>query len=193
MKVLGVTGKIASGKSMVAEIIKEIKKEASIIDVDEVAKGIYPENPGVLKELKDLFGEDIFGPKDCLVFRLLAEKVFSSKRRLMKLNKLMFPLIKKEVKGILESKSAVNYIVIDAAVLFGCGLDKFCDYIILVESPLEKRKKRLRSLSLAEDEIKLKVEGQYIEIVKDRVDFIIKNDGSRDFLFRKVKNILKNI
>jgi len=193
MKVLGVTGKIASGKSMVAEFIKEIKDSSYIIDVDKVAKDIYSDNPEILKEVEVLFGKDIFNEEGRLAFSLLARKVFSSRRQLTKLNNLMFPLIKREVEGILGSMATMDYIIIDAAVLFGSGLDEFCDYIILVESLIEKRRERLRDLKLAEDEIKLKLKGQHIKIVKDRIDFIIKNNDSKEVLFRKVKDILKNI
>ncbi len=178
---------------MVAGFIKEIKKEGTVIDVDKVAKDIYSRNPEILKQLRELFGKDIFNPRGELVLRLLAEKVFLSKSQLMKLNKLMFPLMKSEVIGILDKKTTAGYIIIDAAVLFGCGLDELCDYIILVKNSIERRKDNLRESRFSAYEIKLRIEGQYIEIDKDKVDFIINNNGSKEDLFLKVKKILENI
>lgn len=165
----------------------------TVIDVDEVAKGIYSKNPGVLTKIGELFGNDVFNSRGGLDFRLLAGKVFSDKNQLDKLNKLMFPLIKSEVREILAKKLLESYKIVDAAVLFGCGLDEFCDFTVLVESSEKRREKYLRQSGLPEDEIKLKVEGQHIKINKDKVDFIINNDGSKEDLFLKVGEILKNI
>ncbi|MBU4314374.1 MAG: dephospho-CoA kinase, partial [Actinobacteria bacterium] len=48
--VLGITGRIASGKSTVSRYIKKIKKNTLILDVDKVAKNIYSKNPVILNE-----------------------------------------------------------------------------------------------------------------------------------------------
>ena len=150
-------------------------------------------NPGVLEKVGELFGNEVINSGSRLDYGLLAEKVFSDKSQLEKLNKLMFPLIRREVGSIFGKELPYGYTIIDAAVLFGCGLDKFCDCIILVENSIKRKKEYLRQSGLAEDEIKLKVEGQHIKINKDKVDYTINNNGTKEDLFLKVRKILKNV
>lgn len=104
------------------------------MDVDKVAKNIYSKNPVILNELRKIFGDGVFNSDGDLIYKSLAEKVFSSKTELEKLNRLMFPLIRSELKNILNENQDKNYIMIDAAVLFDCKLDLMCDYVILVDT-----------------------------------------------------------
>jgi len=78
-------------------------------------------------------------------------------------------------------------------VLFDCKLDSFCDYIILVNNTMERRRKFLKNNGLLDDEINLKIKGQYIEINDKKLNFIVENDSSKKNLFEKVKRIVENI
>ncbi|MFZ3106756.1 MAG: dephospho-CoA kinase [Candidatus Hydromicrobium sp.] len=193
MVVLGITGRIASGKSTVSRYIKKIKKNTLILDVDKVAKNIYSKNPVILNELRKIFGDEVFNSDGDLIYKSLAEKVFSSKTELEKLNRLMFPLIRSEVKNILNENRDKNYIIIEAAILFDCKLDLMCDYIILVDTSDERRKIFLKNKNFLDDDIELRIEGQHIKINKKKVNFIINNNNSKESLLKKVEKILKNI
>jgi dephospho-CoA kinase len=105
----------------------------------------------------------------------------------------MFPLIKSEVKKILSKNNKMRYIVIDAAIMFDCGLDEFCDYIILVNNSFERRKIFLKENGYSDEEIKLKIEGQYIKINESRLDFVIDNNGTKKSLMDEVRKRLKRI
>ncbi len=161
--------------------------------MDRIAKDIYKKNPDILEKLRYSFGKGIFNSKNNLVFSNLAEIVFSDRRELIKLNKLMFPLIRKEVKNILSGNKKRDYIIIDAAVLFDCGLDDLCDCIIYVRSPIKQRKLFLKNKGLPDDEVKLKIHGQHIKIDKRKVNFIIDNDGSLERLLKKIEKVASEI
>ncbi|MBU4313637.1 MAG: dephospho-CoA kinase [Actinobacteria bacterium] len=193
MVVLGITGRIASGKSTVSRYIKKIKKNTLILDVDKVAKNIYSKNPVILNELRKIFGDEVFNSDGDLIYKSLAEKVFSSKTELEKLNRLMFPLIRSEVKNILNENRDKNYIIIEAAILFDCKLDLMCDYIILVDTSDERREIFLKNKNFLDDDIELRIEGQHIKINRKKVNFIINNNNSKESLLKKVEKILKNI
>ncbi|PIU29490.1 MAG: dephospho-CoA kinase [Candidatus Hydromicrobium americanum] len=193
MVVLGITGRIASGKSTVSRYIKKIKKNTLILDVDKVAKNIYSKNPEILNELRKIFGDEVFNSDGDLIYKSLAEKVFSSKTELEKLNRLMFPLIRSEVKNILNENRDKNYIIIEAAILFDCKLDLMCDYIILVDNSEERREIFLKNKNFLDDDIELRIEGQYIKINRKKVNFIINNNNSKESLLKKVEKIFKNI
>ncbi len=189
IKVLGITGKVASGKSTVTRYVKKIKKGTLIIDADKIAKNIYKKDPEILEKLRQFFGEEIFDSEDNLIFRVLAEKVFSDKKELVKLNKLMFPLIRSEIENILNKNHKRGYIIIDAAILFDCGLDDLCDYIIYVKNSVRRKRLFLKNKGFSDNDIELKIDGQKIKTDKKKIDFIINNDGSKNSLFKKVEKI----
>ncbi len=191
--VIGITGRIASGKSTVCKYIKGIRKDALLLNIDDTAKNIYFRTPEVLNKLEKMFGSEILDTGGNLDFKSLAQKVFSDKTELMRLNRLMFPLIRREVKNILDKSCNKTYIIMEAAILFECKLDLSCDYIILVDAPVEKRKNFLKQKNFSDYDIELRMRGQYIKVNEKKVDFIIHNNGSRKDLLKKVKEILKNI
>jgi dephospho-CoA kinase len=191
--ILGITGKIASGKSTVCGYIKNIKENALVLDIDGLAKDIYSKRTDVVDRLRELFGTEVFGCAGDLDFESMASKVFSNNKELEKLNRLMFPLIRDEVKNIIDKNSDKDYIIIDAAVLFDCKLDLLCDYIILVDTSYENRRTFLKNKNFSKADIELRIKGQHIKIDMEKVDFVINNDGPKDSLLEKVKGVLKNI
>ncbi len=162
------------------------------IDVDKLAKGIYKKDERVIKEIKSTFGEEVFG-NGSLAFGLLAKKVFSDPRELNKLNRIMFPLIRNEIKNVIDANREKYLIVIDAAVLFDCKLDLLCDYIIHVKVDKRKRKKFLKGKGLPEEEAKLRITGQKIKINHNLVNFEIINNASIDSLKAKTEQALGQI
>jgi len=164
-----------------------------VVDADSVAKNIYVKDKDIPAELKKIFGDDIFDEEGKILYGALADKVFSDKSELKKLNHLMFPLLKKEIENIIRNAKDRQYIIIDAAVLFNSKLDLLCDWIILVNAEIDLRKNYLKNKNLQENDIELRMKGQYIDINQKRVDFTIENAGTKNDLYEQVKNILNII
>jgi len=97
------------------------------------------------------------------------------------------------VKNILSKSRDKDYIIIDAAVLFDCKLDLFCDYIILIDASDKRRGAFLKNEGFSDDNTELRIKGQHIKINKEKVTFIINNDGSKRNLLEKVERVLKDI
>jgi dephospho-CoA kinase len=193
IKVIGITGMISSGKSTVAEMIRETCEDVIILDVDSVAKELYEKYPEIKKKLRETFGGSIFSKDNAVIYNRLAEIVFSRRSELLKLNRIMFPCLRMEVKGLLRSFSGHKYLIIDAAVLFGAKLDIICDYIIQVDSDEKTRKNFLKNKKLSDNEIELKVRGQHIEINSKSVDYLIINDGDKEKLLHETNRVMKDI
>ncbi len=191
--VIGIVGKIATGKSTARDHIKTIRERVLAIDADSVAKGIYAKDKDVPARLKKIFGEDIFDIEGKIIYTALADKVFSDRGELKKLNQLMFPLLRKEIENIIRNSKDRQYIVIDAAVLFDCRLDLFCDRIILIDAGINLRKNYLKNKNLSENDIELRMKGQHIDIDQQKVDFTIKNTGTQNDLYKQIENILNII
>jgi dephospho-CoA kinase len=192
--IIGVAGKIASGKSTVCSFLKNLIKDCIILDVDSIAKKIYSENPAVVKKLEDSFGASIFFSNGNIDYNKLALKIFSSRENLKKINSIMFPEIENKISKILKEEKHRSCVIVDAAVLFDAGLYKYCDYIIWVDAERERRFEQLTSCSsLSKFEIKKRIDGQMVNIIEELVDFKIKNNGILKDLKEDVKKIVSVI
>jgi dephospho-CoA kinase len=174
-------------------MIRKICGDVIILDIDSLAKELYEKYPEIKSQVKDTFGESILSRDNTVIYNRLAELVFSSRSELLKLNRIMFPYMRMEVKRLLRSLSSHKYIIIDAAVLFGAKLDIICDHIILVDSDEKTRKNFLKNKKLRDNEIELKIRGQHIEINNNSVDYLIINDGNKEILLDKTIKVMKDI
>lgn len=196
--IIGITGKIASGKSTVADMLGRKLYCSKIIDVDTTAKEIYKRNPVVLEKLKDCFGDNIFyDGKIC--FKRLGEIVFSSKDDLEKLNFIMVPEIEKELKRQInllkkDKEKSINFLIIDAAILFNTRIYNYCDFIILIKADIKKRCKILiQKNSVCIEDAMLRIKGQHIRLKRKSIDYIIENKLTKKELEAEVDNIVSTL
>ncbi len=148
------------------------------IDVDSLAKDVYDSEEDILKHIRTVFGEEVFDGES-LDFGALADRVFSSSAELKKLNRIMFPLIRREVKNQIREYTDKDFVIIDAAVLFNCKLDVLCDYVIWVKASKDVRKKNLLNKGIPEQKAEMKIKGQKIRLCNGRMDYVIENNGDR--------------
>jgi dephospho-CoA kinase len=188
MKIIGITGGIGSGKTEVAKIFK--KSGAKVISADQVGKEVVEKNPLVLKKLVKTFGQEILTKDKKLKRRKLGELAFSSVEKKDKLNKIVHPYLlsalRKKIKAF--RKKGKGLMVVDAALIVEWGLQKELDYLILVESTLKNRLKRLTEYQgYSRKEALKRVKIQLKDKVRRRyADCIIKNDKDLKELIGKV-------
>jgi len=195
IKVIGIVGKMGCGKSIASDYLANKLQFSSKLDVDLLAKEIYKKNIFIKDKIAHFFGNEVINSDGSINFIKLGRKVFSNKKEMKTLNKIMFPLIFEEVKDYINKNLNKNYIIIDAAILFDANLDYFCDKIILIRSNLSKRKDFLKckNLNLCDEDINQRIKNQKIKINKDKIDFIVENNSSIDSLYKKLDTIIKDI
>ncbi|MDD5492035.1 MAG: dephospho-CoA kinase [bacterium] len=126
---IGLTGNIASGKSTVAKVWG--KMGAKVIDVDELAHGLYRPRTKVWQQVVKAFGKGIVKADNTINRAVLREIVFPDKKKMKKLTRIMYPAIVKELaKQMAAAKSKV--VVADMAVLFEAKAEKLFDKIVVV-------------------------------------------------------------
>jgi len=157
-----------------------------------IAKEIYRGKKTLCAKLAACFGQDVINSEGAVNFGILGKKVFSDYREMEKLNNLMFPLIYKKVEKLIRENSDRKFVIVDAAVLFGAGLDKLCDKIIWVKADLKKRKNILKckALKLDSADILQRIKNQKIKIKRKRVDFIIENKSTLKDLYKSIDDII---
>jgi len=182
--IIGLTGKIGSGKSTVAQIFKEFG--AHVIDADKVGHEVLNQQD-VKDSLRKIFGEAIFSGSQ-IDRKKLSSIVFSSPEKLSLLEQVVHPMIRRKIKDQLSSLSDV--IVIDAAILHRLKLDELCDVVVTITAPFDKIVERLKAKGLSEDEIH-----QRIACQKDVTNskYVIVNDCDLSSLREKIKNFYNEV
>jgi dephospho-CoA kinase len=145
MLILGLVGGIASGKSLVANVLRDMG--AVVLDADQAGHYVLRQ-PEVIAELQKRWGDKILDARGQVVRREVAKIVFGQgnegERKF--LEQLTHPrieeLLKKELAAIRASAEPPPVVVIDAPLLFEAGWDKFCDKVMYVDAPRDIRLER---------------------------------------------------
>jgi dephospho-CoA kinase len=191
-KIIGLTGGIGSGKTMVAEYFKSLGIQVYIAD-KEARQLMTSEN--IINALSNEFGKEIL-ENGILNREKLAQLVFNNPKKLQKLNSIVHPEVKKHFDNWVEKHKNYPFIVKEAAILFESGSYKYCDTIITVTAPLETRLQRVMERDKTDRESVLKrIENQWTD--EERIaksNYVIHNlavESTKkqvDEILKKLKN-----
>jgi dephospho-CoA kinase len=213
MKVIGITGGIGSGKSVVSDHLKELGDY--VIDADEISRKITEPGSPVLDELAEHFGQDILtsgrndsayssmrfenGEKIGSVKKLdrkkLADIVFHDKKKKVELESIVTEKVIAEVKRRIahkrnEDKSGI--IFLDAPTLFETGADVLTDEVWLITADRDKRIERIVERDHTDRaSAEARIDNQMSDEMKARMaSKVIENNGSVEELLKKIDELL---
>lgn len=192
-KVIGLTGGIASGKSTVANMIRNLKMP--LIDSDQIAKEIMLKD-SVREEIRDAFGPDVFDEKGKLSRKRLAKIIYNDDEKRNILNQLVHPLVKEEILRQLNENYLVDEIVfVDVPLLYESGFNEFMDKIIVVYVPKEVQLERLMKRdSIKELYARQKIAAQEdLELKTKKADYVIDNQRSVEYTNKQLHQVLDQI
>lgn len=173
---LGVTGNIASGKSTVVSILKELG--ATHIDVDIVYRDMVQAGEPLLIRLVQYFGAKIVGADGALDRGALGKIVFADPAALRDLDEITHPAIIVEIDRRVDAIMS-GIVVIDAVKLIESGHAEHCDVVWVVTVDPETQVTRLMQRNrLDEEEARRRVSAQPpVERKLARADHVIDNSG----------------
>lgn len=186
--VVGIMGWFASGKSVACRFL--VDKGYYEIDVDEVGKKSHQ----ILKsEIVAAFGEEVL--EDNIISpKKLGNIVFSSEKELQKLNSIVHPWIKEEVKKeILENPH--EHILINAAILPQLKLQELCDFVLMIDADEElliQRGELRNNFPAAKVKGILSMQksgNEYFETA----DYVIKNNGQLKEFYKKLEDFFQKL
>ncbi|MCX7695780.1 MAG: dephospho-CoA kinase [Caloramator sp.] len=194
MKIIGLTGGIASGKSTVSKYL--ISKGLDVIDADLISRDIYKVGEIAYKMVVQEFGKEILNDDLTINRKKLGQIVFNNIQKLEKLNRITHPIIFEEIKKRIDEILKMNkkICIVDAALLFESDWYKICDIKWLVYVDKKTQIKRLveRDKISEADAIK-RIDAQMsLEQKLKLSDFIINNSGEIRYTYEQV-DILLNI
>jgi len=195
VKLIGLTGGIASGKSTVAAILRRLG--AAIVNADELAREVVqPGTPG-WKEIVETFGPEALQPDQSLDRQKLRKIVFSDPAARKKLEAIIHPKVRALAQQRFQERAAAGdeIVVYEVPLLFEGNLQDSLRPIILVAADTSTQKERLKKRNqLGESEAEKHISAQMsLEEKRRLADYVIENDGSLEDLERQVRDVLAKI
>jgi dephospho-CoA kinase len=189
---IGLTGPIGSGKSLVRKMLEHLG--ALTIDADELVHQAYlPGNPGFDAVVKR-FGSQVLDEQGQVDRRVLGQMAFKDRDVLSDLEGIVHPLVVRAVENMLEF-SPLPIVAVEAIKLLESGLKDLCDTIWIVDAPRQILIDRLmHSRGMSADEVTARLEqhADFLSFQDDRA-VPITNDGDRISLWNEVSTNWENL
>ena len=190
--IIGITGGIASGKTIVSDYVKKLGYP--VVDADLLSREIMAPGSPVLEQVRHIFGETVIAGDGALNRKALAEKIFHDEQARQTLDGLTHPAIRalaEERFSQLEGESTVFFVV---PLLFESGMDDLCDEIWLVHAEESLRRSRLSARDgIDETYAQSKIDSQMRD--EERLNKgarVLFNDGDLNHLYEQIESFLKN-
>lgn len=193
MKVIGITGGIASGKSTLSSYLKN-KYQAYIFNADKEAKLLLHSKP-ITDKIKKAFPELLDLSKNSI-----SNEVFKNEESQKKINKIIHPIISDLIMQRINDKKNTNTLfVIDAALIIESGM--FKEYanngsklILLIADKDLRLKRALGRGNLSKQTIKDRMKLQMEDNQKMKyADFVIENNSTKSKLYAIIDEIIEKI
>ena len=192
MKVLGLTGGIGSGKSMVASMFANLGAE--VIDADQLAREVVEPGQPALEEIATAFGREILLPDGRLDRGKLARIIFADPIARARLNAITHPRIQERMATEMALRgSRPGVLIVDIPLLYENDRTGTVDSVIVVWVDTKTQLRRLVERDgLTADEARQRIAAQMpLDEKRARADLVVDNSGSRQNTRRQVEAIYR--
>jgi dephospho-CoA kinase len=194
VKLVGLTGGVGSGKSTVAEMMRELG--AQVVDADEATHAVYePGSPGFDAVVREFGDEYVDGGH--IDRSRLGELVFHDDDARRRLNSIVHPLVRDWMaqRTAEAAERGAEVVVQDVPLLFENGLERLFSTVVLVYAPEEVQVERLVSgRGITPERARAMIAAQMpIESKRGLAHHVINNSGAREDTQAQVKAIWKQL
>lgn len=192
-RVIGLTGGIATGKSTVSQIFRELG--VPVVDADHIARQVVAKGSEALQELVDLLGTEILKPDGSLNRARLGEMIFADPEIRQKVDEIMHPRVFVQMqeatqKALASARTPV--VILDVPLLFESGYTlRLADETVVVYAKPSVQKARLMARNnVDEAEAERRIASQMsLEEKMRRADYVIDNSGSLSETEKQVRRL----
>lgn len=181
--IIGLTGGIGSGKSVIANQLRQMGY--SVYDTDSEAKRLIMEDVHVREQIEHLFGKDVYR-NGVYQTAMVAQQVFANPSLLARLNAIVHPAVHQDIIRWVSKQNSpsfkkgkgVSLLFIECAILYQAGIDQFCDKVVAVTAPEQVRLERVIARDHSDKE-RVHARMRVQDVDKDMLcaDIILNNDG----------------
>jgi len=195
MRLIGLTGGIATGKSTFARALRDLG--VPVIDADQLSRTAVAAGTPALAEVARLFGPEVIGPDGELDRKQVAARVFGDAAARARLEAVIHPAVRQAMRRETERLASAGHAVAfyDVPLLYEVGLDRELEAVAVVWAPREAQLRRLAArdgFSRAEGEARLAAQLP-IDEKAARADFLVENDGPPGELPGKARALLADL
>lgn len=189
---VGITGKIASGKSTVLNLFKSYGAE--VFSCDQEIDNLYKHDVNFKKGIVELFGENVINDKGSIEKGYIKQVVSNDLSMKKKLENYIHPLVKKKANQFILEHKESKLVILEVPLLFESKMNLMVDYTIGVSISSINQ---LRNLNIRDTKnVKLDLllnDSNRFDKNASKCDFLIDNNGSLDELKEQVAEIIKVI
>lgn len=198
---VGLTGNIASGKSLVAAQLEKLG--AVVLDADRMGHELIGPGGAAVDAVRSAFGDTVAGPNQGIDRARLGPIVFGDAASRAVLDGILHPRLMADIRSQLAglaagearededgAPSAPRIVVVDAALIFELGMAAEFDRIVVVTTSDTQREERLVGQGLSRAEARARMASQWPEAEKvRRADLVIVNEGTPAALSDRVMEL----
>lgn len=191
--VIGLTGSIATGKSTVAKMFRQLG--IPVIDADILAREVVEPGEDAYKEVIETFGEDILLDDKTLNRKRLGEIVFTDETKRKQLNGIVHPAIRKKMLEKRDHfiREGNQCVVLDIPLLFESKLQEFVDKVLVVYADQEIQLQRLMARNeFTEEEAMQRIQSQMpVKEKASLADAVINNNSTKEETYEQLRQLLE--
>jgi len=193
MKIIGITGGIASGKSTLTAYLR--KQNIPVFDADASAHDAVRLGSPCLAQIRETFGDKVLANNGELDRKVMAAIAFSNPEELKKLENIIHRYVWRKIEEFIDTKKQEKIIALDVPLLIECGWYSRVDAVWLLSIPEEEQIKRaIARNNITEEEVRARLNAQMpFSEKKKYATIILDNSGSVGSLEKQVRAALRTI
>ena len=193
---IGLTGSIATGKSTVTNMLKELG--AFVIDCDKTARDVVAPGTRGLAKIEEVFGKDVVAADGSMDRVYIGDLVFRNPEMKKRLENILFPLIFEALDEELlrlERAGATPVVFLDMPLLYEVKYDSYVDEVWLVYVPFEVQLSRLMKRNgYTKEEALLRIHSQIsVDKKKSLAQQVIDNSGTLEDTKEQVRSLWERL
>lgn len=193
---IGLTGSIATGKSTVTNMLKELG--AFVIDCDKTARDVVAPGTRGLAKIEEVFGKDAVAADGSMDRVYIGDLVFRNPEMKKRLENILFPLIFEALDEELlrlERAGATPVVFLDMPLLYEVKYDSYVDEVWLVYVPFEVQLSRLMKRNgYTKEEALLRIHSQIsVDKKKSLAQQVIDNSGTLEDTKEQVRSLWERL
>jgi len=188
--VVGLTGGIASGKSTVGNLLRELG--CIVSDSDRLVAELYQPGARGTEEVSRLFSDDLLDRDGAVDKQKLAAVVFNDKEELRRLEAAIHPLVGAAFAKLVEQSPGI--VVFEVPLLVETGGGSRYDYVVTVEADPDLRIERAVTRGVDRESAEARQRAQAdTESRVAAADWVLRNDGTLEELEEQVEELVKEL